>query len=429
MEEKKEKAMKIIELKAEDIKKIKAIEIRPKGNTVIISGKNGAGKTCVLDSIWFALTGKGSQKETPKPIRDGQDHASVTVDIGEYDENEVYTPRYIVTRNWTSNDVSYLKVENAEGAKYPSPEHLLDSLIGELSFDPLEFARIGGKQQKEILLKLLGLTTNVEKLDGKYQDIFSERTFIGRNYKAAKAQFDGIEKPRGTLPEEEINILELTKKLSEAIENNKAIEDLEGDLEEYGSKIVAIEQEIAELITEKEQIAGNLKSTKETLSKSKIIPVEDLRDKIDNAQDLNTEIRSAQSYYEKKAEVEKSEKDYKAKTAGLAKITSSKSEIIKNAKMPIEGLSFDDEGVLFKSIPFSQLSAAEQLRVSISMAMVMNPKLRVIRIMDGSLLDTENMEIIKQMADKNDFQIWIEKVDESGKIGIYIEDGEIKGGV
>ncbi|MBA7523107.1 DNA replication and repair protein RecF [subsurface metagenome] len=420
--------MKIIKLIIENIKKIKAIEIRPKGNTVIISGKNGAGKTCALDSIWFALTGKGSQKETPKPIRDGQDHASVTVDIGDYDENEVYTPRYIVTRNWTSNDISYLKVENAEGAKYPSPEHLLDSLIGELSFDPLEFARIGEKQQKEVLLKLLGLTTNVEKLDGKYQDIFSERTFIGRNYKASKAQLDGIEMPRGTLPENEVNISELTKKLSEAIENNKAIEDLEGDIKGYEGRLVGIEQEIEELLKEKEQAAGNLKSTKEKLNKSKIIPIEDLQDKIDNAQDLNSEIRSAQSYYEKKIEVEKLEKNYKTKTAGLSKITKAKSEIVKNAKMPIEGLSFDDGGVLFKSIPFSQLSAAEQLRVSISMAMAMNPKLRVIRIMDGSLLDTENMEIIKQMADKNDFQIWIEKVDESGKIGIYIEDGEIKEG-
>jgi len=97
--------------------------------------------------------------------------------------------------------------------------------------------------------------------------------------------------------------------------------------------------------------------------------------------------------------------------------------------MPIDGLSFDDEGVLFNAIPFSQLSSAEQLKVSISMAMSMNPKLRLIRIMDGSLLDSENMEIIKSMANDNDFQIWIEKVDESGKIGIYIEDGEIKEGV
>src|SRR5665647_1205746 len=95
---------------------------------------------------------------------------------------------YIVTRNWTSNETSYLKVENADGAKYGSPQALLDKLVGELSFDPLEFASMGQKEQKDILLKLLNLQDNITELDSKYQDIFTERTFIGRNMKAPKAQ-------------------------------------------------------------------------------------------------------------------------------------------------------------------------------------------------------------------------------------------------
>lgn len=33
--------MKIIELKAENVKRLKAVEIVPEGNTVIISGRNG----------------------------------------------------------------------------------------------------------------------------------------------------------------------------------------------------------------------------------------------------------------------------------------------------------------------------------------------------------------------------------------------------
>jgi energy-coupling factor transporter ATP-binding protein EcfA2 len=410
--------MKIIELKAENIKKLKAIEIKPTENTVVISGKNGAGKSSILDSIWYALTGKDSLKETSKPIREGTDHASVTVDIGDY----------VITRNWTANDTSYLKVENKEGAKYSSPQQLLDGLIGELSFDPLEFARIEKKAQKEVLLKLLGLNAEVEKLDGQYQDIFNERTFIGRNFKASKAQFDDLVKPRETLPEKEINISDLTKELSEAIENNKAVREIEYDIKENETRLTEVEKEITELLKEKEQLLSNIKSSKEHLTKARIIPIQDLQDKIDNAGQLNNEIRNAENYYIKKSEVEKSEKDYKGKTAELEAIITKKSELIKTAKMPIDGLSFDDEGVLFNAIPFSQLSAAEQLKVSLSIAMSMNPKLKVIRIMDGSLLDSGNMEIIKNMANDNDFQIWIEKVDESGKIGIYIEDGEIKAG-
>jgi DNA repair exonuclease SbcCD ATPase subunit len=407
--------MKIIELKAENIKKLKAIEIRPTENVIIISGKNGAGKTSVIDSIWFTLTGKDSLKETSKPIREGEDHASAKVDLGDY----------IVTRNWTSNDTSYIKVENKDGAKYGSPQQLLDGLVGVLSFDPLEFAKMEKKEQKEVLLKLLGLKANVEKLENNYQEIFNERTFVGRNYKSIRAQFDAAVTPRETLPVKEINISELTKQLSEVIENNKAVRELEYDVKEYESELARIEQEISELLVAKERVTNNLNSSKENLAKSKIIPVEDLQDKIDNAGELNNEIRNAQIYYVKKSEVEKLNKEYTDKTAELEAITLKKSELIKTTKMPIDGLSFDEEGLLFNDIPFSQLASSEQLKISLSIVITMNPKLQVAFIRNGSLLDTSNLDFIKQIAKERDFDIWIEKVDESGKIGIYIEDGEI----
>ena len=53
------------------------------------------------------------------------------------------------------------------------------------------------------------------------------------------------------------------------------------------------------------------------------------------------------------------------------------------------------------------------------------PDLRIIRIMDGSLLDSESLEVIRKAAVEKDYQVWIESVDETGKIGIVIEDGQI----
>jgi hypothetical protein len=81
--------------------------------------------------------------------------------------------------------------------------------------------------------------------------------------------------------------------------------------------------------------------------------------------------------------------------------------------------------VTLNGIPLGQASAAEQLRVSVALAMAANPKLRVLRILDGSLLDTESLAIIGELAKENDFQAWIEVVDESGKVGIVIEDGRV----
>ncbi|GAH82597.1 unnamed protein product, partial [marine sediment metagenome] len=68
----------------------------------------------------------------------------------------------------------------------------------------------------------------------------------------------------------------------------------------------------------------------------------------------------------------------------------------------------------------------EQLKVSISMAMAMNPKLRVIRITDGSLLDDDNMKVIEEMANKFDYQIWLERVAVDKFADIVLVDGEVK---
>ena len=48
--------LKIIQLSAENVKRLIAVEIKPDGNLVQITGKNGQGKTSVLDSIWWALS-------------------------------------------------------------------------------------------------------------------------------------------------------------------------------------------------------------------------------------------------------------------------------------------------------------------------------------------------------------------------------------
>lgn len=92
----------------------------------------------------------------------------------------------------------------------------------------------------------------------------------------------------------------------------------------------------------------------------------------------------------------------------------------------MDGLTFDENGVLLNKIPFDQASSAEQLKVSLAMGIAMNPKLRVLLIRDGSLLDEDNLKMIAELAAKNDCQIWLERVGSGDEVSIIIEDGSIK---
>jgi hypothetical protein len=152
----------------------------------------------------------------------------------------------------------------------------------------------------------------------------------------------------------------------------------------------------------------------------------DVQEQINNADTVNTQ---AQLYEKREAlltKIKGVDSDIGTLNAQLLTIQDIKESAIANAKMPIEHLKFDGDKITYKNIPLTQVSSAEKLKISLAIIIALNPKLRVIRIDDGSLLDTQNMQILKDMAKANDLQIWIEKVDDSGKIGFYIQEGEVK---
>src|SRR5659263_55539 len=161
--------MKIIKLTAENVKRLKAVEITPDGTVQVITGRNAQGKTSVLDAIWLALGGGAASKSTLKPIRDGEDHASVRLDLGDL----------VVSRTWTG-DKTALTVTAADGARYTSPQGVLDALIGRLSFDPLEFTRLSARDQVTALLDLVNLDVDLDTLAHQRQSAYAARTEIGR---------------------------------------------------------------------------------------------------------------------------------------------------------------------------------------------------------------------------------------------------------
>lgn len=395
--------MKIIKLQSENFKKIKAIEITPTTNEIIISGKNGQGKTSILDSIFVALCGK--QKELSKPIRDGESTATITVELD----------KYWVTRIFTQGSTR-LEVISKDGEIMASPQALLDSIVGELSFDPLAFASLKEKEQRALLLKLINC--DIDVIDKDYVDIYEKRRGIGQDlllYPEVTAHDEALAKE--CLAQPMISASELVRQLSEAKEK-------EAQSIRFGLKYRALKEEIESLKLLLKQKEEELTSFPQLISFT--FDFEALQKQIDSIEH-NQKVRnvSEQLLIDVKKRQTINER-YQKYTDELDALKDKKNKLLSGAKMPVPGLNVSDYGITFNTIPFPQLSTSEKLKISMAIAMAMNPELRVIRISDGSLLDDDNMKIIREMADSGDFQVWIERVDSSGKVGFYIEEGEIK---
>jgi len=225
--------MKIIKLRAENVKKLIAVEITPSGNVVKISGKNGSGKTSILDSIWYALGGTSSVPD--KPIREGQKSAEIELELDEF----------IVKRRFTQKG-SILKVLNKDGSVFNSPQSMLDSLVGKLSFDPLKFMRMEPRHQFSELKSIVNIPTDLDQLEVDRKNLVSCRSDLKATVKSLDSQIQEIHLP-SDCPIIETPLEELMAKLEDGIKTNAQIEKAENAIKHFKNNITIKGQHLEEL--------------------------------------------------------------------------------------------------------------------------------------------------------------------------------------
>lgn len=403
---------KIIRLESTNYKRLKAVLIEPDkdGNLVIVAGKNGQGKTSILDSITAALGGVNA-KTTPKPIRDGEERAEIVLE----------TEEFIVTRRFTASG-STLKVESHDGAVYPKGQAKLDDLLGKLSLDPLAFTQLSDRDQLATLLGLVELPFDPDKLAAERKNLFERRTEANRTVKelAARAA-DYISRP-ADLPEEEVSVSALLLRYNagqaDHLARSRMRSDLDtarADVERARAELEAAERELAVADREYAKWDG-----------IELPDLEAIQAQIDNAEQTNIAVRHHQTGEKVRTKLTIAKQEAAELTEAIEDIDKQKADGLASAVFPIDELGFDESGVTYKGVPFKQASGAEQLRVSLAMAIALNPKLRVIRIADGSLLDSDNLALVEAVAKENDFQVWIEMVGDGDGRGIIIEDGSVR---
>lgn len=399
---------KIVKLEAENVKRLKAVSITPDGELVRITGRNGAGKTSVLDSIAYAL---GGQALVPsKPIRDGEKTARATVTLSN---------GLKVERRFTESG-SVLDVRGPKGEKYPSPQSMINALMGDYTLDPLAFARAEPKEQFEMLRRLAGVDTS--KIDEGLRRLEGERPALRAAMKREQTLLDGMpDDPEA--PAERVDVRAALVELEKVRAHNATRENARRAREQAKARITHAEQEIARLqaqVAQDQEDLGRMPEVGEPRDETAI------RARIDSAEELNARHAAAEKRREQAERVVEACAAFQFTEERIKRGREKRAETIAAATYPVPGLALGDGEVLFNEIPLSQASSAEQLRVSTAIAMASNPELRVLRIQDGSLLDSAGLATLAEMASESDYQIWIESVDESGKVGFYIEDGEVK---
>lgn len=423
--------MKIISLQSENVKCLRAVEITPGGDSVEIAGKNGAGKSSVLDSIFYAL---GGQKHVcERPIRDGESSAKIVLELDDY----------TVTRTFTASGGGSLTVRARDERKIASPQAVLDTLVGDLAFDPLAFTRLKPEDQTNLLRKLVGIDTTV--FDQDCAKLYEKRTEVNREIASLNARING-RKIDDSLPAAEIDAKDIIAARAEAVGKNDAYKAARYTFGGVVRMIAQTDSEMSESEAGIELLKRQLQAAEEKhrlLSLQRIslveqrqafvqppddIDVSDFDRQLLDSQSKNAAIRANNELIVLAANRTAAQCRSVELTKSLENIAAAKEKLITEAKYPVPGLGFSSTGaVTYNGVPFEQLSTAQRLKISAAIGIALNPKLRVMLIRDGSAMDETTLAELITIAKEHDTQLWIERVGKlSGELpGVVIEDGSV----
>ena len=417
--------MKINTLELENVKRIKAVRLEPTANGLtVIGGRNGQGKTSVLDAIAWAL---GGNKFRPtEPQRDGSvipPHLKITLDNG-----------IIVERSGKNGT---LKVIDPSGNK--SGQQLLDSLISELALDLPKFMNMNNKDKARVLLEIIGVGDRLCELENKESRLYNQRTEIGRIADRKKKYADELPLHTG-LPIEPVSPLKLIRQQQDILAKNgenqrkrervHQIEDRANNLSRekmlIKKEIERLTQQLAEKDAELTGALAELETAKKTAAQLKDESTAELEKNIADIDSLNQKIR--ENLEREKAEIDAEEyrKEYDELTDKIEAVRKAKTDLLKNADLPLPGLSVSDGKLTYNGFFWDSMSGSEQLRVATAIVRRLNPDCGFVLLDKLEQMDVEALGEFGQWLEAEGLQAIATRVSTGDECSVIIEDGYVK---
>ncbi len=451
-------AVRVVSLQASNILRLSAVEFTwQDGQRVLtLGGKNGAGKSSVLNAVAMALGGMALCPD--EPLKRGESRGFVELNLGELLVRREFWRDLLVEQPADGPPAygetkSRLVVRNADGVKQEPAQRLLDRLIGKLTFDPTEFAHEkDAKKQGKILQQIVGLDFATH--DEQRSIAYERRAVFNKQYKDNLVVLEAMPK-YDDVPDEEISLAALSAELTAADELRKkateaqkwfdnqttGLEQLYRETQTHEKNIEDVDQQIAELqakrtrlVTKRDEriavIATTAKSvdaaTEALKAANDAIPDTTAIDaRIHDVEDTNSKVRANIARRNIMATVVRDQNKANEQDTLIAQLDDERAKKIRETQFPIAGLGISHTGeVTFNGIALKQASDGEKIRVSVAIGFALNPGLKLLCVKNGSLLDDDSYRLIAEAAEAAGGQVLMEIVTkDAGDVSVFIEDG------
>lgn len=410
--------MKITNFKLENVKRVELLEmqLQEKG-LVVIGGKNGQGKTSVLDGI---AAGLGGAKFIPSNLRndDAKKPATIRIELNN---------GLVVERKGKN---AALTVTDPEGKK--AGQKLLDKFISAFALDLPAFLNATTKEKAQYLLDTLGIGDKLSDLERQEKELYDERTIVGRQGQSAAAHANELpEYPDAPLFGESIS--ELAQQQQEIMQRNAKRQTAQDRVAECQNRIKSRTGLIATWEAEIEAAKKEIKKIQEDMravgemAKEEPESTEEIEEKIRNIETNNAQIAANKAKADAESAAEKLRKEYAALTEKINSVRDERMALLDKAELPLKGLSVEDGELVFDGQKWDCMSGSQQLRVAAAIASAIKPECKFLLLDKLEQMDAETMREFGKWAEAQNLQIIATRVTTNpDECKIIIEDGKEK---
>ena len=394
--------MKIQRVKIKEFKKLKDIDLKIDGQNIWIKGENGMGKSTLMQFIEAAL---GSKNAIP-PNTNGSGHVWADKDGKQY----VFSLEL--------KDGKTKVVVECDGMK-DSSKSAIAAIVGKIDFDIDEFVKLSetekGRKEQVILYKNMMPQEVIEWMARIEHDIkaeFEDRAGVNSKIKTLEGFIKESPLFGKDLDIKPKDAAEIQYELEKANKINDMWDRATNSIVTRKQNIAKWEEEITALMAKCEKDKTDIEIAEKWLFTNKKVDIGTITSQFDTISEHNKIAHQAAEQKKKVAEVEKLKEEAGNYTVRIETKRHELQECVKSLDPIVDGLSFDEEGLVYKGTPLhiNSMATSEIIELGFKMKMAQNPDLGIICLEHGESIGNDRLKYILDIAKKNNWQVMLEHV-------------------
>lgn len=412
-------SIKINKFEIENVKRVKAVKVEPSPTGLtLIGGKNKNGKTSVLDAIAWALGG-----DRYKPSNATREGSVIPPTL-----HVVLSNGLIVERKGKNSTLSVTDPSGQKGG-----QQLLNEFVEQLAIDLPKFMDYTNKEKADVLLRIIGVGDKLVQLELEEKTLYNRRLTIGQ-IADQKKKYAKEQPYYPDAPKEPISASELIKQqqaiLAKNGENQRKrdqVDKLRSDHKYVSNQIQELREKLKALEEQEKAICADLETALKTVEQLQDESTAELEESIANIEEINRKVRA-------NLDKDKAEEDaldyanqYAELTTRIEQIRQAKIDLLKEASLPLPGLSVENGELTYNGRKWDCMSGSEQLKVSTAIVRQLNPNCGFVLLDKLEQMDLDTLKEFGEWLEAEGLQAIATRVSTGDECSIIIEDGYVLG--